>query len=444
MAFIQSFFWFLVLIGVMILIHELGHFWAARFFNVRVDVFSIGFGPRLFGFRRGDTDYRISAILFGGYVKMAGEQLGEEHAEDPNGLLNKPRWQRLIIAFAGPFMNMALAVALLTGLFMVKYQKLADDSKGSVIGYVIPGSAAEKGGLRAGDKIIRLDGKADPDWEDINMKEVASSELPIDVTVLRDGKTIDTKVTPRQDERIGVGTAGWAPKSEIQAVGVSPGMPADKAGLRKGDLLISANGQPIESRFTLQAIIRGTGGKPVEIVYKRGGETHAVTIKPEYSSTEGDKSDAHWMIGVGIEEKLNFITTKLSFPAALAESIRENQKGATMIFEFLRGLLERRMSAKSLAGPIQIERMSARRQSRAPPSFIDLMSMVSLNLAIFNLLPIPILDGGVILLLLIEILMGRELSLNVKETMLKIGFVFLMMVVVFVLYNDITNHLLHG
>ena len=444
MAFLQSFFWFLVLIGVMILIHELGHFWAARWFNVRVDVFSIGFGPRLFGFRRGDTDYRFSAILFGGYVKMAGEQLGEDHADDPNGLMSKPRWQRLIIAFAGPFMNVALAVGLLTGLFMVKFQKLADDSKGTVIGYVLPGSAAEQAGLKAGDKIIRVEGKADPSWEDVNMKEVASSELAMDVSVVRDGKTIDTKVTPKQDERNGVGTAGWAPKSEIEAVGVSPGMPADKAGIRKGDLLISANGQPIESRFTLQAIIRGTGGKPVDIVYRRDAENHTVTIRPEFSTSDGDKSDAHWMIGVGIEEKLNFITTKLSLPEALVESLRENQKGATMIFEFLRGLLERRMSAKSLAGPIQIGQMSGIAAKQGPASFIDLMSMVSLNLAIFNLLPIPILDGGVILLLLIEILMGRELSLNVKETMLKIGFVFLMMVVVFVLYNDITNHLLRG
>jgi regulator of sigma E protease len=441
MAFLQSFFWFLVLIGTMILIHELGHFWAARWFKVRVDVFSIGFGPRLFGFKRGDTDYRFSAILFGGYVKMAGEQLGEDHSDDPNGLLAKPRWQRLIIAFAGPFMNVLLAVGLLTGLFMVKFQKLADDNKGTVIGYVIPGSSAEKAGLMAGDKIIRLEGKADPSWEDVNMKEVASSELAMDVTVLRDGKTIDTKVTPKQDERNGVGTAGWAPKSEIEAVSVSPGMPADKAGIRRGDLLISANRQPIESRYTLQAIIRGTAGKAVDVVYRRGTENQTVTVKPEYSSSEGD---AHWMIGVGIEEKLNFITTKLSLPDALAESLRENQKGATMIIEFLKGLLQRRMSAKSLAGPIQIGQMSGIAAKQGPASFIDLMSMVSLNLAIFNLLPIPILDGGVILLLLIEILMGRELSLNVKETMLKIGFVFLMMVVVFVLYNDITNHLLRG
>jgi len=273
------------------------------------------------------------------------------------------------------------------------------------------------------------------------MKEVASSELAISVTVLRNGKAVETRITPTRDEKNGVGTAGWAPKSEIEAVSVSPGMPADKAGMRKGDLLISANGQPIESRYTLQAIIRSTGGKPVDIAYKRDNRMQSVLITPEYSTMEGD---AHWMIGVGIEEKLNLITTRLSFPDALVESLHENRKGATMIFDFLKGLLQRRMSAKSLAGPIEIGRMSGIAAKQGPASFTEMMSAVSLNLAIFNLLPIPILDGGVIMLLLIEILMGRELSLNVKETMLKIGFVFLMMVVVFVLYNDITNHLLRG
>src|SRR5947199_8619074 len=167
--FFENVLWLLVLIGVMINIHELGHFWAARYFDVKVEAFSFGFGTRLFGFRRGDTDYRFSLIPFGGYVKMAGEQPSDESTSDPRSFLSKPRWQRLIIAFAGPFMNVVLAVGLLTGLFMVKYQKLADDNQGAVIGYVIPGSAADKGGIKAGDKIIRLNGQADPSWEDVNM-----------------------------------------------------------------------------------------------------------------------------------------------------------------------------------------------------------------------------------------------------------------------------------
>ena len=162
MAFFQSVFWLLVLIGVMILIHELGHFWAARFFDVKVEAFSFGFGPRLFGFRSGETDYRFSLILFGGYVKMAGEQPGDENSNDPRGFLAKPRWQRLIIAFAGPFMNVVLAVALLTGLYMVKYPEDVDADNGAVIGHVAPDSPAAKAGIQEGDKIVELDGQGIP------------------------------------------------------------------------------------------------------------------------------------------------------------------------------------------------------------------------------------------------------------------------------------------
>src|SRR6185369_5684802 len=174
--------WLLVLIGVMIMIHELGHFWAARYFDVKVEAFSFGFGPRLFGFRRGDTDYRFSLILLGGYVKMAGEQASDENVDDPRGFMSKPRWQRLIIAFAGPFMNIILAVGLMSGLFMVKYQKLATADGPAIVGYVMRDSGAAKAGVREGDRIVRIDGKENPTWEDIGFKEFASAGRPLNVT----------------------------------------------------------------------------------------------------------------------------------------------------------------------------------------------------------------------------------------------------------------------
>src|SRR5437867_3225864 len=193
--------WLLVLIGVMILIHELGHFWAARYFDVKVEVFSFGFGPRVFGFRRGETDYRFSALLFGGYVKMAGEQLGEgDSTDDPRGLLAKPKWQRLIIAFAGPFMNIVLAVVLLTGLFMVQYQTVAEADQRPIIAHVSKDSAAAKAGLREGDRIVAIDGEKNPTWEDVTLKEIASAFRAMKVTVERDGGArIETNVTPVLD-----------------------------------------------------------------------------------------------------------------------------------------------------------------------------------------------------------------------------------------------------
>src|SRR3954471_13170579 len=169
MVLIENIWWLLVLIGVMILIHELGHYWAARFFDVKVEVFSFGFGPRLFGFTRGETDFRFSAILFGGYVKMAGEQPGEE-TNDPRAFISKPRWQRLIVAFAGPAMNIVLAVALLTGLFMVRFPRLAHSVSPATIGYVQRGSAADEAGLQDGDEIVQIDDVRNPRWEDVLLK----------------------------------------------------------------------------------------------------------------------------------------------------------------------------------------------------------------------------------------------------------------------------------
>ena len=186
MAFFQSAFWFLILIGVMILIHELGHFWAARFFDVRVETFSFGFGPRLFGFRRGETDYRVSAVFFlGGFVKMAGELPGDENANDPRGFLAKPRWQRLIIVLGGPLMNVVLAVALLTGLYMVKYQKGSGYRNAAVIGDVAPNTPAAKAGIQEGDRIVKLDNKSNPTWDDIILKEVESASRPMRLTIQR-------------------------------------------------------------------------------------------------------------------------------------------------------------------------------------------------------------------------------------------------------------------
>jgi len=433
--------WLLVLIGVMIMIHELGHFSAARFFDVRVEAFSFGFGPRLFGFRRGETDYRFSLILFGGYVKMAGEQVTDENIDDPRAFLAKPRWQRLIIAFAGPFMNIVLAVGLVTGLYMYEYQKVSDADMQAVIGHVMVDSPAAKAGIQDNDRIVKLNGKENPTWEDVGLAEVTSAYKPMYLTIERDGKYLDTVVTPTMGERSGFGLAGWDERGEVELGSVEPKMPAYKAGLRKGDVLIAVNGMPIHSQIKFQEITKGSGGKPIEIEYERGGQRYKVSVTPEYSKMDGP---ARWMIGVGPQQKLHIITTKLPFPAALSESVRHNVKGALLMVQFLKGMLERRISSKNLSGPIGIGVMAGEAARQGASSFLTLMSMVSLQLAVFNLLPIPILDGGVILMLLVEMMMQRDLSLRVKEKVFQVGFVCIMVIVAFVIYNDISKILPAG
>src|ERR1043165_3864116 len=190
LVFIENTLWLLVLSGVMINIHELGHFWAARYFDVKVEAFSFGFGTRLFGFRRGETDYRFSLIPLGGYVKMAGEQLSDDSANDPRSVLAKPRWQRLIIAFAGPFMNVVLAVGVLTGLFMVKYQRVSDADNDPIIDHVAADSPAAKAGLQEGDHIVKLDNKVNPACDDVIIKELEGAYRPMRLVIERGGKRL--------------------------------------------------------------------------------------------------------------------------------------------------------------------------------------------------------------------------------------------------------------
>jgi len=441
MQVIENVLWLLVLIGVMIMIHELGHFWAARYFDVKIEAFSFGFGPRLFGLRRGETDYRVSLILFGGYVKMAGEQVTDENLDDPRSFLAKPRWQRLIIAAAGPFMNIVLAIGLLTGLYMVKFQKISDADMVALIGHVTPGSPAAKAGIQDGDRIVRMDGTVNPTWEDVGLREIESAYRPMRLTIERSGQFFDTTVTPVLSERSGVGSAGWDERGEIQLGEVTPDMPAAKAGLQKGDLIVAVNGQPMHSQVKFHEITEKSGGKPLEIEYQRKGEKNSVSVTPVFSRSDGQP---RFMIGVLPEPKYHIITTRLSLPAALNESARQNGKDALLIVNFLKGMVERRMSPKNLTGPIGLTQLSGDAAREGPSTFLRLMSMVSLNLAIFNLLPIPILDGGVILMLLVEMTMQRDLSLDVKEAVLKVGFVCIMVIVAFVIYNDIAKILPQG
>jgi regulator of sigma E protease len=331
-------------------------------------------------------------------------------------------------------MNILLAVGLLTTLFMVQYPKLANSDDPATIGFVSPGSPASEAGLKEGDTIVQINNVKDPKWQDILLAEVASAGKQVYVGYVRDGQRYQATVTPKLEEKSGLGTSGWEQKTTVLVAGTSSGMDAERVGIKRGDVLVSVNGQPIHSMSKLHEVIRGSKGEPVHLVYSRAGQEHAATVKPALQPGDGS---SRWMIGVLLEQPV--VITKLGFGAAIRESIDQNIKSASLIYQFLQGLVERRMSAKSIEGPIGIARLSGDAAREGPLAFVGLMAMVSLNLAVFNLLPIPILDGGLIVLLLIEMIMRRDMSMQVKEAVLKVGMVFLMAVVMFVLYNDISK-----
>jgi len=425
-----------VVLGVMILIHEWGHYAAAKFFKVRVEVFSIGFGKRLLGFRRGETDYRISAIPLGGYVKMSGENPMDERTDDPGEFLNHPRWQRFVIAIAGPFMNIVLAVGLLTVVYMVHYEYPAFIDQPGVVAYVKADSPAAQAGVLAGDRITRIAGIDNPTWEQIGLKVMLSPNESLPLTLTRNGKTIETSITPKAVSTSEVGSAGWSPNQGIVVADVEPNMPAALAGIKEGDQIVAVDGKPVGMIEALIDSLQITKDKVVDVEVLRDGNTMSFKLQPILADAE-EKTKRY---RVGFESTALMKVGKLSFVPAFQRSLDDNKRYSLVLLELIQKMVERKVSMKQVEGPIGIgSAIGHAVTEKGWTPLLGLTAGISLNLGIFNLLPIPILDGGVILLLLIESLMRRDISLQIKERIYQAAFVFLVLFAVTVIYNDIAK-----
>ncbi|HME35748.1 MAG TPA: site-2 protease family protein [Candidatus Sulfotelmatobacter sp.] len=416
-------------LGFMILIHEFGHFAVAKWLGVRVEQFAIGFGKRLVGFRRGETDYRINAIPLGGYVKMSGENPMDERSDDPREFMNHSRWHRFLIAIAGPTMNILLAIVLLTTVYMVHYEYPAVYDEPTVIGWVFEGSAAAKAGFQVGDRITSIEGVENPTWEQVDLKEALSPGQPLEMVVDRNGQMLQKTVVPEASGPDQIGFAGWAPKERtVTITDLVGGMPAEKAGLREGDEILMLDGKPVPALAAMVESLKITKDKPIEITVLHAGQQKTFTVQPVLT----DKS---YRIGIS---SMQMKVKTLPFDAALNKSLHENRQNALLILELVKKMVQGKMSMRSIEGPIRIGQAAgeaARRKGWTP--LMGLTAAISLNLGIFNLLPIPILDGGVILFLLIEGLMRRDISLNIKERVYQFAFVFLVLFAVMVIYNDL-------
>jgi regulator of sigma E protease len=416
-------------LGFMILIHEFGHYAVAKWLGVRVEQFAIGFGKRLVGFRRGETDYRINAIPLGGYVKMSGENPMDERSDDPREFMNHSRWHRFLIAIAGPTMNILLAIVLLTTVYMVHDEYPAVYDQPTVIGWVFQDSAAAKAGLQVGDRITRVEEVENPTWEQVDLKEAMNPGQPLMVVVDRQGQTIEKTVTPEPSGLDQIGFAGWAPKEQtVTITDLVSGMPAEKAGLKEGDQILALDGRPVPALAAMVESLKITKDKPIAITILRDGQQKTFTVQPVLS-------EKWYRIGIG---SMQTKVRTLPFAAAFSKSLHENRQNALLILELVKKMAQRKISMRSIEGPIRIGQAAgeaARRKGWTP--LMGLTAAISLNLGIFNLLPIPILDGGVILFLLIEGLMRRDISMNIKERVYQFAFVFLVLFAVMVIYNDL-------
>ena len=419
----------LIVLGVIIVIHEFGHFAVAKLFKIKVETFSVGFGPRLIGFRRGETDYRISALPLGGYVKMSGENPGDNITGDPREFLSKPKWQRFLVAAAGPAMNIVLAFALLTGLLMYGTQIPEFLNNQAVVGIVTPDSPAAQAGIQVNDRIAAMDGKVDPNWQDIGLIIGTNPSRALSLTLERAGQKIETTLTPKVDERQGTGEAGMGPLIRTVVKDIRPGSPAAAAGMQPNDEIVAVNGIDLRtSGKTIQETIQSISQDTFPITVLRNGNSVDVNVTPIVE--QGKR-----IIGIGIP--IPTVLVKLGFVDAVSRSAQMNVDNAKLIFQVLGRLFKREASLKQLDGPIGIVRASGQAADLGLAALITLTAAISLNLGLVNLLPIPILDGGVMLLLLIEFVMGRDLSLRIKERIVQVSMVFLLLMMVVVLYNDV-------
>ncbi len=438
-----------LVLGVLILVHEWGHFIIARMCGVRVDVFSVGFGPRLFGIKRGATDYRVSAFPLGGYVRMAGQDPSEidsaEGAALPTGasdeLMSKPRWQRALISFGGPLVNLIFPLFLLTGYFALRgepYPKYED--KPLVIVDLQKDSPLARIGVVRGDRIVSVNGSGNPTWgTTLSLLEKSPAEKTLQLVVEHKGVTraltVNTSGMKSPDLLF-----GFPPESPTVISGLDPNLPAQAAGVNVGDVINSLNGETVQSWPAFVDAIQQSEGKPIALTVLRRGQPVTLQLTPKKGKNEVGE-DA-WMVGIRrAQTNPEFSVRKVSLSQAMVLSGNLTLRGTQMVLEIVGRLVSGKTSPKQLQSVIGIASMAGKAVEQGSYAVVQLMAVLSVNLGILNLLPIPILDGGNILLLTLEGIRRRDLSLGFKERFVQVGLVFLLVLFAYVMYNDVVRML---
>jgi regulator of sigma E protease len=435
---------FAFVFGILVFVHEFGHFFMAKLVGIRVEVFSWGYGKRLFGIKKGETDYRISMIPLGGFVKFSGEEVLEEKREmNPRDFMAKTRWERFLVLVMGSVMNICLAIILMSIFNMagVSVSKYMDGPP--VIGWIEKGSPAEKAQLQVDDEIISINNRKVGTWSDVELALGTKPDKTIDIEIKRGD---DVKIIPLQTEsrsfkltresraRIDVGYAGFIAKIWPQVMMVTPGSAAEKAGIKAGDVIREIEGEPIHY-FTFTETIQKYPEQEIDFGIIREGEFIHLKVTPK---REGD-------VGViGVQSTVEFTKKQVGFFGAIAQSVKENARMAGMVVNFIKDLLTGEASTRQLGGPIAIANISYEAFRMGFMTLIWWIAFISLQLGIINLFPIPMFDGGHIMVLGLEGLFRRDFSTKVKQVIMQIGFVLVIILFVFIILNDVVKRLPNG
>jgi len=426
---------FAIVFGVLVFFHEFGHFFMAKLVGIRVEVFSFGYGKRLFGIKKGDTDYRISLIPIGGFVKFSGEDVFEQKREIEAGdFMAAKRWQRFLVMVMGSVMNIILAILLMTVYNMIPHTVAVFHEQAPVIGWIESGSPAELAKMMPGDEIISIDGKETKTWNDMRIAVGTRPDRTLKIEVKRDGRIILIDLMTESRSRLAIGYAGFMAEIWTQVSMITANSPAEEGGLEVGDIILAINGEP-KFRNQFIEIVESSPDVELEFLIDRNGEHKTLNITPK---REGDVGK----IGIGHIE--NSIIKKFGFFMAIGESINFNVDLAFMVIDFLKDLITGEASAKQLGGPLEIANFSYAALRAGFMAMIGWIAFFSLQLGIINLFPIPVLDGGQILVLGLEGLFRRDFSPKVKQIVMQIGFAMFIVLIVFVILNDIAKRLPNG
>jgi regulator of sigma E protease len=431
---------FIFILGSAVVLHEFGHFIVAKLFGIRVETFSVGFGPRLFGRKWGHTDYRISAIPLGGYVKLGGDEsnapLEGSGAQDipPEEQYNlRPRWQRVLVAVAGPVMNIITAMAIPIG---AAFMYGVPATPAPVVYYVNENSAAAQAGLQAGDRIVSFNGTDNPSWDIISGDALLSPGRPLPVVVNRNGSEISLTITPatRVENGEAAGYLEFIPDYgglPVVVGEVQSGSPAEAAGLKEGDRFLKIGGEDIKSSAQVTEYIRSHDAQPIAITVQRNGQP--LELKTDERRVNG-------RLGFVVAEQYPLHAAGIGSAVKYAynqnlQILRLTGKALGQVFSGQRSL------RNTVSGPIGIYQATQKSIEKLGwDGVFGMLGFLSLNLGIFNLLPIPVLDGGAIFLLLIEgllALIGLSISSAVRDRIQQVGFVMVLLLMVFVLTNDV-------